>query len=317
MRSEMTLTTPGNLDFHILVVCQNEAARIRGCLASIRQAIGTQPALVTLNLNGSSDGSEAAAVAAAADCGLPLQLYRIRAADKANALNRFIYTQRVPARTYVFVDGYTRITPGSLACLDAALARHPHAMASTGVCLNGRTMRLATRRTLEEGGVLHGQLHALRPDFLDRMVARGIRLPIGMYWGDGLMGSMAAHNLDAMGAPWDNRRIVGVAEAGYEIPQLSVWSPGDIRRQLRRKSRQMRGKLQNLALRDVIYRLGYEGLPANADDMVRNYLARHGVPVVPLINRPFMAHALRELGQAAAPDPASLEPVRSLAATAA
>ena len=140
-----------------------------------------------------------------------------------------------------------------------------HAMASTGVCLNGRTMRLATRRTLEEGGVLHGQLHALRPDFLDRMVARGIRLPIGMYWGDGLMGSMAAHNLDAMGAPWDNRRIVGVAEAGYEIPQLSVRSPGDIRRQLRRKSRQMRGKLQNLALRDVIYRLGYEGLPANAD----------------------------------------------------
>ena len=305
------------LDFHILVVCQNEAARIRGCLASIHQAVGTQQALVTLNLNGSSDGSEAAAVAAAAECGLPLQLYRIHAADKANALNRFIHTQRVRARVYVFVDGYTRITPGSLAGLAAALANNPRAMAATGVCRNGRTMRLATRRTLEQGGVLHGQLHALRPDFLDRMVARGIRLPIGMYWGDGLMGSMAAHNLDAMGEPWDNQRIVGVADAEYEIPQLSVWSPADIRRQLRRKVRQMRGKLQNLALRDVIYRLGYEGLPAYADDMVRDYLARHRAPAVPLTDRPFMARALRELGQAVAPDPASLEPIRSLAATAA
>ena len=303
------------LDYHILVVCQNEAARIGSCLASVRRSAGNRRVLVTLNLNGSSDNSEAVAVAAAQACGLPLQVYRTRAADKANALNRFIHTQRLPARVYVFVDGYTRISEGALAGLDAALRDHPQAMASTGVCLNGRTMRLATRRTLDEGGVLHGQLHALRPEFLDRMVAAGIRLPVGLYRGDGLMGSMAVHNLDAMREGWDNRRIVGVAGAVYEIPALSALKPGDLRRQFRRMVRQMRGMLENRAISDIIYRLGYAGLPAH--DMVRDYLARHGAPPVPLMDRPFLAMALRQLSRTGmTPDAASLEPVCTVAVPA-
>ena len=35
-------------------------------------------------------------------------------ADKANALNQFIYALREPARMYVFIDGYVRISPGAL-----------------------------------------------------------------------------------------------------------------------------------------------------------------------------------------------------------
>lgn len=302
------------LDYHIHVVCQNEAQRIGACMESIRAAVDTAQALVTLTLNGSSDESETIALASARACGLPLEIYRIRAADKANALNRFIYEQRMPARLYVFVDGYTRIAAGSLAGLDEALRAHPEAMASTGVCGNGRTMKLATKRTLEVGGVLHGQLHALRPAFLDRMVAAGIRIPIGTYWGDGVMGSMVAHNLDAMGEPWQNRRIVGVSAAVYEIPELSALRFRDLRRQLRRLTRQMRGKLQNRALQDVIYRLGYAGLPVHADDMVRDYLTAHKPPPVPLVFRPFMAMALRQLYGAALPEPASLVPVRTLQA---
>ena len=76
------------------------------------------------------------------------------------------------------------------------LQNDPHAMAVSGAAINGRTMRLATAETLSRGGKMHGQLHAFRPDFLDRMVARGIKLPVGLYWGDGLLGSMTAYNLN-------------------------------------------------------------------------------------------------------------------------
>ena len=79
------------LDYHVHVVCQNEAQRIGGCLESIAACIGTARALVTLTLNGTSDESEAVAVAAARSVRLPLEIYGIRAADKANALNRFIH----------------------------------------------------------------------------------------------------------------------------------------------------------------------------------------------------------------------------------
>ncbi len=158
----------------------NEAARIAGCLVSIRKAIGSRRALVTLNLNRSTGDSGLIAQRTARDCGLPLRIYRTPVADEANALNQSIYALRVPASMYAFIDGYVRISPAALHGLEAGLASRPFAMAATGVGINGRTMHLATRKTLEQGGVVHGQLHALRPEFLDRMVEQRLRLPIGL-----------------------------------------------------------------------------------------------------------------------------------------
>ena len=298
----------GPFEWNTAVFCQNEAARIGPCLRSIRAAAGDHRILVTLIANGTTDDSVAVAATAARDCGLPLAIYRIEAGDKSNAINRFYYELRVSAAAYFFVDGYVTINPEALEGLAACLATHPHANAATGVCINGRTMRLATQETLEHGGRLHGQLHALRPDFIDRMVARGIRIPLGIYWGDGLLGSMAAHDLDAMTKTWDNTRIVGVADARYEIPTLSVFRYQDLKRQLKRKVRQMRGRLQNQAIKEVIYRAGYEGLPGDADAMVRDYLAPRGTPAMGLLDRPFMARAVREINRAIGPDPALLQP---------
>lgn len=295
-------------EWHISVVCQNEAARIEDCLISISDAIGSRRALVTLNVNGSTDDSVLIAQHAARACGIALQVYQTQAADKSNVLNRFIHMQRVPARMYAFVDGYVRISPSALHDLEACLAAHPYAMAATGVCINGRSMAAATSATLEQGGRLHGQLHALRPEFLDRMVEQGIRLPIGLYSGDGLMGSMAMHNLDAVGEAWDTRRVVGVAGATYEIAALSIFRPRDLQRQFRRKLRQMRGRLQNEAIKAVIYRDGYAALPSDADDLVRNYLLTHDPPAVSVLDRPFMALMLRQFRTARKTSPASLVP---------
>ena len=295
-------------DWHISVVCQNEANRIETCLRHIAKAIGTRRALVTLNVNGSTDDSDAIAQRTAQDCGIALQVYRTEAADKANVLNQFIYTQRRTARMYAFVDGYVAISPNALSDLDACLAANPRAVAATGVCSNGRTMAAATSATLGRGGMLHGQLHALRPEFLDRMVEQRLRLPIGLYYGDGLMGSMAMHDLDAVGEPWDADRIVGVASATYEIAALSVLRLRDLRRQLRRKLRQMRGRLENQAIKTIIYQGGYAALPYYANDLLRDYLSQGVVPHTGLLDRPFMALTLRQIRSARKPDPARLVP---------
>lgn len=283
------------LDCHVFVCCQNEANRIGACLVHLKRALGDWNALITLNINGSSDNSLAIAQETARREDIPLEVFVTAAGDKANAINQFLYVQRRNARMYVFVDGYALVSRGALAGLMASLTEHPFSMAATGITTTGRTIHLMTERTLTKGGILHGGLHALRPDFVDRMVMQGIRLPIGTYRVDGLMGSMAAHNLDAIGEAWDDRRIRGVKDAQYELPSLSLFRVRDLLRQFRRRIRQMRGTLENLAIKDIIYQHGYTGLPDNADDMIKHYIEAHGVPDVALIDRFFLGRALNQI----------------------
>jgi hypothetical protein len=264
--------------------------------------------LVTLVVNGSSDGSADAALEAAHRCGAVLAVYTIAHADKANAMNRFYYELREEAAYYVFVDAYVRIGPNALAALERCLATSPDVVAATGVAVNGRTMHRNAAPTLAHGGHLHGQLHAVRRDFIDRLVARGIRIPIGLYYGDGLVGSMAMHDLDAKGIPWKTQRIGGDPEATYEIPELSPFRWEDLKRQYNRKIRQMRGRLENLAIRSIVYDRNYEGLPEYADDMTLAYLASHTPPSVSVVDGWFRWLALRQIRGAVRPAAERLQP---------
>jgi hypothetical protein len=301
-------------DWNVAVFCRNERWSIVRCIESIADASRDRRALITLIVNGSSDDSAALALDAAERRAIPIAVWTIAHGDKANAINRFFHELREPARYYFFIDAYAKIGAGSMAVMESLLAVNPDAMAATGVASNGRTMVQDTERTLTEGSRLHGQLHALRADFLDRLVMRKLRLPIGLYYGDGLVGSMALHNLDPLHNGWEQHRIAHSPEATYEIPMLSLLRPRDLKRQFQRKVRQMRGRLENLAIRSVVYEHGYEGLPEYADDMVTTYLARHGRPVVALPDRPFQALALRQIRAARRPDPALLQsiPLRRL-----
>jgi glycosyltransferase involved in cell wall biosynthesis len=295
-------------DWNVAVFCRNERWSIERCIESIADASRDRRTLITLIVNGSTDDSAALALEAARRCAIALAVFTIAHGDKANAINRFFYVLREPAQYYFFIDAYVSIARSALRVMEQCLAHDPTAIAATGVAVNGRTMVRYTEATLNHGARLHGQLHALRPDFIERLVMQGLRLPIGLYYGDGLIGSMAMHDLDPLRNEWAPRRIVGSPEATYEIPVLSVLRPRDLRRQFQRKIRQMRGRLENLAIRAIVYNHGYEGLPEYADDMVTAYLSHHGRPSPAPLDRPFQTLALRQIGAAVRPDAASLEP---------
>jgi glycosyltransferase involved in cell wall biosynthesis len=300
---------PNPLDWNVAIYCANEAARLQACLNSVATALGERRARITVIINGSRDGSLRIAQAAARS-GAPIEIFEIAHADKANAINRFFYGLRSPARAYAGVDGSVTIGAGAFSAMEQRLASDPHAMAVSGYAINGRSMHRATAATLRVGGQLHGQLHALRPEFVDRIVARGVRLPIGLYRGDGLLGSMAAHNLDPRAEPWDNARVPGVAGASYEIASFSPWRPRDWRRQFRRTIRQNRGLIENAAIKSIIYEGGYEALPAFADDMMRDYLTARAAPRVGAADRLFQYLALREIARSERPPDHRLVAVR-------
>lgn len=299
-------------EWQVAVFCHNERERIAACLSSVAAAIGSHCGLITVISNGSTDGSEAAAQAAAASLGVPIEVFRIEHADKASAINSFLYQPmlRGDAELYFFVDGYVTVGPTALSATALRLGQCPRAVAASGVAISGRTATRSTQRAVEVGGVMHGQFFCLKPEFVRRMVDQGIRLPVGLYRGDGLLGSMAAHDLDAVGQPWVDGRLIGVADAQFAIDALSPFRPRDLRRQFRRKIRQMRGKLENAAIKKVIYARGYAALPASADDLIRDFLAEHPGPPVSLLDQPFMRLALRQLRRSTRPDPETLLPHR-------
>ncbi len=295
-------------DWQVGVFGRNEASRIGQCIASIARAGRGLRVLATVLLNGATDDSAGIALQAAKAGALPIEIYRFGHADKSNAINRFFYDLRAPADAVCCVDAYAVIGPDSLSGFARAFADRPDARLATGIAINGRSEPRAVEKTLTVGGVTHGQLYAPGRAFIDRLTGRGLRLPLGLYRGDGLLGSMAAHDLDPLSCPWENRRVVGVRDATYEIASLSPFRPADVRRHLHRRVNHMRGRLETAAIKEIIYAHGYAALPERADDMIRAYLSAHGPLPTPLRDRPFMAAALRRVRSARPPDPASLIP---------
>lgn len=304
----MAVANSATWDWQVGVFGHNEATRIGQCIASIAHAAQGQRVLATVLLNGTTDDSAAVALQAAEACSLPIQVYRIGHADKSNAINHFFHDLRVQAGGYCCVDAYVVIGPDTLAGFARTLASRQEVRLATGIAINGRSEMLSVEKSLTVGGVVHGQLYAPQRQFIERLTQQGIRLPLGLYRGDGLLGSMAAHDLDPLTRPWDSKRVVGVREATYEIQSLSPFSLRDVRRHLRRSVRHMRGRLENAAIQRIIYAGGYMALPQHADDMIRAFLAEHGPLATPLLDRPFMSLALRDTRRARPADPASLVP---------
>lgn len=280
-------------DWEFAVFGVNEAATIDRCVTSINDNVGFRKVKVSVLLNGTTDES-AAILQRRTYENIHLAVYFFAETDKANAINWFIHDLRVPADLYFFMDAYTKIAPGALQALAAELRRNSHAHMATGVPLNGRSARSEAEATLRGRGV-NGQLFAMKPGFADRLVAKDLRIPLGIYRGDPLLSSMAMHDLDALNTEWDLSRVVGVAEAGFEIAPLSPFRLSDVKRQFRREVKQARGRLENEAIKSIIYRDNYSALPEYASDMILQWLARNRYVPETLKERIFHPLALMDL----------------------
>ena len=281
------------VDFDIAVFAVNEAATIEACIQSIDRACAGWDAHISVLLNGTTDNTveilQALRLSHAA-----MTVYRFSVADKANAINHFLYDMRRPARVHFGVDAYTRIGAGSFQAIAHAFDADPHALIASALPTSGRSAAAVAANTMK-GGMVNGQCYGLRPDFVDRLVEAGYRLPLQIYRGDPLLGSMAAHDLDALNKPWDDARLIGVAGACFALTPLSVFKWRDIRRQYNREIRQARGRMENAAIKSIIYAAGYGALPDNANDMIRDWLKNNKLSPKSLRERFFTDLAIRQV----------------------
>lgn len=281
------------LDFDIAVFAVNEAATIGACIQSIDRACAGLDAHISVLLNGTTDHSveilKALRLSQAA-----MTVYRFPVADKANAINHYLYELRRNARVHIGIDAYTKIGEGSFRAIADAFDADQHALIASALPVSGRSATVFAANTMK-GGLTNGQCYGLRPDFVDRLVEAGYRLPLQLYRGDGLLGSMAAHDLDALNKPWDNTRLIGVAGASFAFTPLSIFKSRDIRRQYNREIRQARGRMENAAIKSIIYTDGYGALPENANNMIKDWLKTNQPLIRSIREKYFTSLAVRQL----------------------
>lgn len=281
------------MKWSIAIFAANEAHAIVDCLRSVDKNCADAVADVNVLLNGTRDDT-LSVVRATTLRNAALKVYFTTVADKANAINQFIYKFRTPSATCFFIDAYVSVGDGALLELHGALERDRHAHVASAIPLRGRSARSYTQELLR-GGSINGNLYAVRHEFLERFTQESLRIPHHIYRGDPLFGSMAAHDLDALGTKWDDSRLLGVGTAAYTFEPLSLFRWRDVKRQFRREVRQARGTIENEAVKRIIYKDGYAALPADANRMIRDYLTHSPVRPRHLRRRFFTQLALREL----------------------
>lgn len=254
----------------VCVLAHNEERRIATCLESL---LADDPALwVHVVVNGSTDRT--AQIASAFAQGRPnLRIHDYREGGKARSWNRFLFDDLTAfSDTHVFVDGDAQVAPGSVAALAATLRAHPHANAASGLPLNGRNVE-AYRAGLSAEHGMFGDLYALRGDFLARMKARGLRLPVDLIGDDGLIGALAKTDLGPESA-WDESRLLPCPEAGFLCEPANLARPWTLRHQYRRMINYSVRHFQNRILTDILRRAGPDGLPERMADLYPEWLPR-------------------------------------------
>jgi len=198
-----------------------------------------------------------------------LRMWSIPHGDKANAWNQYLHHIWRGEEIAFFVDGYVQLQPDALGLLGKAVLDGPGVLGGSGVPTQGRSAKALRANMLVNGG-FHGNLCCIQGDVIQRLKDRGIKLPVGLYRTDSLMGAFLAYNLDPGTDPWADERIAVHPDASWRVDAQPVWHVSALRSHWKRMLRQARGVLELAAFREhaAVRRLPPERLPDTASAMV-------------------------------------------------
>jgi hypothetical protein len=284
-----------------IIAARESAATLSRAINAALAACHTHEAVVDVLINGNPDlAQETAALAAQGTfpCGsVTLRIWSTPVGDKAHAWNQYVHDIWPGSDVAFFVDGYAEVRPDAFTLLDRGLAAAPDALGATGVPSSGRSAARHREHMLREGG-FHGNMHALSGTALDTLRKKGIRLPLGLYRTDSLIGAALLYRLTPETTGWDTRRVVVAGDATWDVAGLGTLTLQNILSQAKRKLRQAQGDLENRAVAEhlSVRRLPLGQLPGTTHDLVNGWLsARRGQALGACLRNPLRLHAVYKL----------------------
>lgn len=194
----------------------------------------------------------------------------IELGDKSNAWNLFIHTLAPPADRYYFLDGDCSIVRGSIAELESKFPVGA-VNAVTAMPASGRSADMLSREIASSGGLL-GNFYYLDSEFVQRIRALDLRIPIGTIGEDSLIGAWACWDL-APDSNWDRTRIGYSTGIRFQHRVLSLYSVDDIRLYLRRRVRYAMRRIQMNMLRASMQAGELRQLPEHIEGLYTRWSA--------------------------------------------
>lgn len=232
------------------------------------------------------------------DPGVQTRVWFFALGDKANTWNQYVHGVWPGGALTFFVDGYARVAANALELLERTLSSYESALAATGIPSLGRSAPRLRRMALQEG-YLHGNLFVLRRTVMDELRIRGIRLPLGLYGYDGLIGAMLAFGLDPSQHEWNMAQRVAVSlEATWTHDEKKWWRVADVKAHIHRIRKQALRQLVVSAVRDffAVQKRLPEQLPRTLAELVIAWANQRPDELRTLLVRsPLSGSALAEL----------------------
>ena len=252
------------LSYSVAVFAYNEEQAITQCLDSIQQSCEGTDTIIHVLANGCTDGTERA-VSRYAQTHRNIRLVVIELGDKANAWNHYVHVIAPRADVHFFVDGDVMISPGALRNMTECLHRHPEASAAAGLPISGRS-RDSLREKLISNREMAGNFYALRGSTVDDFRRRDLRLPVGIFGEDGLVGMLVKCDLDPLEKSKPDR-IVPCEEGGFYFDSLSILNLSHWRIYRNRKMRYAVRRQQANMLYPMLFAGGLDAMPRHVADM--------------------------------------------------
>ncbi len=272
-----------------LFSAREDSETLRASVMAAVTAAGNRRAVVDVLING--NGRLAAAMAGVttawtAGTSTSVRIWNIALSDKANAWNQYIERIWPGSRVAFFVDGYARVAPDAFDRLSARLEAAPPALAAAAVPSIGRSAGESRARMLK-ASQLHGSLYALRGSTVERLRARGVKMPLGMYRVDAWLSSALNFNFDPGASAWREDRITVVSDATWTRRPGSLWRPEDVIGHVRRACYQAMGRFEEHALRDYLVVRGESAtrLPLEPTELIRSWARRYPWRALALLAR--------------------------------
>lgn len=187
-----------------------------------------------------------------------VNIWHIPQADKANAWNQHIHSIWRGLSHSIYIDGYVRVSKVSINEIVNTLNSNPDAIGSSGIPTCGFSSKKLQKSMIKDGG-FHGNLCSLKNDALSIFKKRKIKIPVGMYRVDSIVGAFLSFNLDNISNQWNPKKYIPVSyNASWDIDDKKFYRLKDIKSWFKRRQRQTQGEIENLAVK---YHLTIEKVP--------------------------------------------------------
>jgi hypothetical protein len=283
-----------------IIAARESIDTLARCLGATLTACESHGAVIDVVINGNAELAEAAATLVRSGTlhlgPSAVRVWSIKVGDKAHAWNQYVHHIWPGGEIAFFLDGYVEARRDAFTALSRRLAEAPEALGVTGVPSSGRSAAKTREYMIRHGGI-QGNMHALRGEAMVGIRERGLRLPLGLYRTDSLVGALLLLKLSPESAKWEPRRMAVAADATWDIPGQSAITFRNVKAQFKRVLRQAQGELENRALREhmTVRRLPAQQLPETVAELVGHWITSQPEQAKSLLKRPTCRYAAYKL----------------------